>query len=56
MVAKAVPPGVKGPVGLEVLGSGMVHPNVLEGCWWDSSVYGGFALGLGLQDRIAMLK
>lgn len=45
----------KGTGWIEVLGSGMVHPNVLEAAGVDSSVYGGFAFGLG-QDRIAMLK
>ena len=33
----------------------MVHPNVLENCNIDSTVYSGFAFGMGL-DRIAMLK
>ena len=45
----------KGTGWIEVLGSGMVHPNVLEVAGVDSTVYGGFAFGLG-QDRIAMLK
>ena len=45
----------KGTGWIEVLGSGMVHPNVLEATGVDSTVYGGFAFGLG-QDRIAMLK
>ena len=45
----------KGTGWIEILGSGMVHPNVLEAAGVDSSVYGGFAFGLG-QDRIAMLK
>ena len=45
----------KGTGWIEVLGSGMVHPNVLEAAGVDSTVYGGFAFGLG-QDRIAMLK
>lgn len=40
---------------LEVLGCGMVDPNVLEMNGIDSKVYSGFALGLGLE-RIAMLK
>ena len=44
-----------GGQGCSILGSGMVHPNVLEAAGVDSSVYGGFAFGLG-QDRIAMLK
>lgn len=40
---------------IEVLGAGMVHPNVLKMAGVDSSVYGGFAFGLG-PDRFAMLK
>ena len=40
---------------IEVLGAGMVHPNVLEMAGVDSSIYGGFAFGLG-PDRFAMLK
>lgn len=40
---------------IEILGSGMVHPNVLEMAGLDSSVYSGFAFGLG-QERIAMLR
>jgi phenylalanyl-tRNA synthetase alpha chain len=40
---------------LEILGCGMVHPNVLENCEIDSKVYSGFAIGMGLE-RIAMLK
>lgn len=40
---------------LEVLGCGMVHPNVLETNGIDSKIYSGFAFGLGLE-RIAMLK
>ncbi|TYC48406.1 phenylalanine--tRNA ligase subunit alpha [Weissella muntiaci] len=40
---------------IEVLGAGMVHPNVLEMAGIDSTVYGGFAFGLG-PDRFAMLK
>lgn len=40
---------------VEVLGAGMVHPNVLENAGVDSTVYGGFAFGLG-PDRFAMLK
>ncbi|MCP4676988.1 MAG: phenylalanine--tRNA ligase subunit alpha [Deltaproteobacteria bacterium] len=40
---------------LEVLGSGMVDPNVLEGVGVDSERYTGFAFGLGV-DRIAMLR
>ncbi|MDP6709508.1 MAG: phenylalanine--tRNA ligase subunit alpha [Alphaproteobacteria bacterium] len=40
---------------MEILGSGMVHPNVLEACGVDSSRYQGFAWGMGI-DRLAMLK
>jgi phenylalanyl-tRNA synthetase alpha chain len=40
---------------LEILGSGMVHPNVLANCGLDPEKYQGFAFGMGL-DRIAMLK
>lgn len=40
---------------IEVLGAGMTHPNVLEMAGVDSTVYGGFAFGLG-PDRFAMLK
>ncbi|KRL04233.1 phenylalanyl-tRNA synthetase subunit alpha [Liquorilactobacillus oeni DSM 19972] len=40
---------------IEVLGAGMVHPNVLKMAGIDADVYGGFAFGLG-PDRFAMLK
>lgn len=40
---------------IEILGAGMVHPNVLEMSGLDSKVYSGFAFGLG-QERIAMLR
>ncbi len=40
---------------IEVLGAGMVHPNVLENAGVDSNTYGGFAFGLGV-DRFAILK
>ena len=40
---------------LEILGSGMVHPKVLEAAGVDPSIYQGFAFGVGI-DRIAMLK
>ena len=40
---------------LEVLGCGMVHRNVLEGCGIDSNEYTGFAFGVGLE-RLAMLR
>lgn len=40
---------------LEILGCGMVDPNVLENCGIDSKKYTGFAFGMGIE-RIAMLK
>lgn len=40
---------------IEVLGAGMVHPNVLKMCGYDPNVYQGFAFGTGL-DRFAMFK
>ena len=40
---------------LEILGSGMVNPKVLENCGIDSTKYQGFAFGMGLE-RLAMLK
>jgi phenylalanyl-tRNA synthetase alpha chain len=40
---------------IEILGSGMVHPRVLEMCGYDPNEYSGFAFGMG-PERIAMLK
>ena len=40
---------------LEILGAGMVHPNVLANCGLDSGDWQGFAFGLGVE-RVAMLK
>lgn len=40
---------------LEILGCGMVHPNVLESCYIDSNKYTGFAFGMGIE-RLTMLK
>ena len=40
---------------LEVLGSGMVHPKVLENCGIDSERHTGFAFGMGVE-RLAMLR
>ncbi len=40
---------------LEILGCGMVHPNVLEACGIDSNKYTGFAFGMGIE-RMTMLK
>ncbi len=45
----------KGSGWIEILGCGMVHPNVLEECGIDSKEYNGFAFGMGL-DRVTMLK
>lgn len=45
----------KGTGWIEVLGAGMVHPNVLEMAGFDSKKYTGFAFGIGAE-RIAMLK
>ena len=45
----------KGAGWIEVLGGGMVNPKVLEMCGIDSSVYSGFAFGIGLE-RITMLR
>lgn len=40
---------------MELLGAGMVHPNVLKNCGVDSSKYQGFAFGFGI-DRLAIIK
>jgi len=40
---------------LEIMGAGMVHPNVLRAVGYDPEIYSGFAFGMGV-DRIAMLK
>ncbi len=40
---------------IEILGSGMVHPNVLKMCGYDPEKYTGFAFGVGLE-RLAMFK
>jgi len=45
----------KGEGWIEILGAGMVHPNVLRMCGIDPDVYSGFAFGLGIE-RIVMLK
>lgn len=45
----------KGEGWIEILGAGMVHPNVLRGCGIDPDVYSGFAFGLGIE-RIVMRK
>lgn len=40
---------------IEILGAGMVHPNVLRGCGIDPEKYSGFAFGMGIE-RIVMTK
>ena len=45
----------KGTGWLEILGCGMVDPNVLENCGINSKKYSGYAFGMGIE-RIAMLK
>lgn len=40
---------------MEILGCGMIHPNVLQNCNIDSTKYQGFAFGIGVE-RLAMLK
>ncbi|WP_024620802.1 phenylalanine--tRNA ligase subunit alpha [Metaclostridioides mangenotii] len=40
---------------IEILGCGMVHPNVLKNCGIDPEVYSGFAFGVGVE-RLAMFK
>ncbi|MBE6552232.1 MAG: phenylalanine--tRNA ligase subunit alpha [Ruminococcaceae bacterium] len=45
----------KGEGWIEILGAGMVHPNVLRNCGIDPEVYSGFAFGMGIE-RIVMTK
>ena len=45
----------QGDAWMEILGCGMVHPNVLKNCGLDPDEYQGFAFGMGV-DRLAMLK
>jgi len=45
----------KGEGWIEILGCGMVHPNVLRGCGIDPEQYSGFAFGMGVE-RVAMLR
>ena len=45
----------KGEGWIEILGAGMVHPNVLRNCGIDPNVYSGFAFGMGIE-RIVMCK
>ncbi len=48
-------PSAAGAGWLEILGCGMVHPNVLRACNIDPDEYQGFAFGMGVE-RVAMLK
>ena len=48
-------PHLQGRGWIEILGAGMVHPKVLEGCGIDPDVYSGFAFGIGLE-RMAMRR
>ena len=45
----------KGAGWIEILGAGMVHPRVLEGCGIDPEVYTGFAFGIGV-DRLTTTR
>lgn len=45
----------KGEGWIEILGAGMVHPNVLRNCGIDPEIYSGFAFGMGVE-RIVMCK
>lgn len=45
----------KGEGWIELLGAGMVHPKVLEGCGIDTEIYSGFAFGMGVE-RLAMRR
>ncbi len=45
----------KGEGWIEILGAGMVHPKVLQGCGIDPDVYSGWAFGMGLE-RLAMRR
>lgn len=45
----------KGTGWIEILGAGMVHPNVLAGCGIDPEIYSGFAFGIGL-DRLTTTR
>lgn len=40
---------------IEIMGAGMVHPNVLQNCGIDPTVYSGFAFGMGI-DRLGVMK
>ena len=45
----------KGEGWIEVLGAGMIHPKVLQGCDIDTEVYSGWAFGMGVE-RLAMMR
>ncbi len=45
----------KGEGWIELLGAGMVHPRVLEGCGIDTDIYSGFAFGIGVE-RLTMRR
>lgn len=45
----------KGEGWIEILGAGMIHPKVLEGCGIDTEVYSGWAFGMGVE-RLAMRR
>jgi len=45
----------KGEGWIELLGAGMVHPKVLEGCGIDTDIYSGFAFGIGVE-RLTMRR
>ncbi len=45
----------KGSGWIEILGAGMVHPNVLKMSGYDPDIYSGFAFGIGIE-RVAMLR
>jgi phenylalanyl-tRNA synthetase alpha chain len=40
---------------IEVLGCGMIHPNVLSNCKIDTNLYKGLAFGMGIE-RLSMIK
>ena len=48
-------PTCKGTGYIEILGAGMVHPNVLRMCGYDPKIWSGFAFGVGVE-RVAMLR
>ena len=48
-------PMCKGEGWIEILGAGMVHPKVLEGCGIDTEVYSGWAFGMGVE-RLVMRR